>query len=88
MKLKSEFVLRNFADKYIAVSVNDSADENNAFITMNKSGAFVWELLQNDISYDEVINAITNKYDISIDIAKADFDEFLSIVRNAGMLYE
>ncbi len=88
MKLKSEFVLRNFADKYIAVSVNDSADDSNAFITMNKSGAFVWELLQNDISYDEVINAITNKYDISIDTAKADFDEFLRIVRNAGMLYE
>lgn len=88
MKLKSDFVLRSFADKYIAVSVNDSADESNAFITMNKSGAFVWELLQNDISYEEVISAMTKKYDISLDTAKADFDEFLDIVRNAGMLYE
>lgn len=41
MRLKSKYVLRHFADKWIAVSVDDSADQNNAFITMNKSRAFV-----------------------------------------------
>lgn len=88
MKLNSEFVLRNFADKYIAVTVNDSADEQNAFITLNKSGAFVWELLQNEISYDEILCKMIIKYDVDESTAKADLDEFLTIVRKAGMLYE
>ena len=83
MKLKSEFVLRKFSDKFIAVSVNDSADDNNVLISMNSSGAFVFELLQNEITYDEVINRLTDKYDIDISTAKADFDEFLENVRKA-----
>ena len=88
MKLKSEFVLRKFSDKFIAVSVNDSADDNNVLISMNSSGAFVFELLQNEITYDEVINRLTDKYDIDISTANADFDEFLENVRKAGMLDE
>ncbi len=88
MKLKSEFVLRNFADKWIVVSVNDSTDSSNVFISMNSSGAFVWELLQHEISYDEVIEELTDKYDVDEATAKADFDEFLNSVRQAGMLCE
>ena len=88
MKIKDGFALRNFADKWIAVSINDNTHENNLFITLNNSGAFVWELLKNDTSYDEVITAITNKYGIDNNTAKADFDAFLSKVRDAGILDE
>lgn len=87
MKLKSEYVLRSFADKYIAVSVNDTGD-NNVFITMNKSSKFVWELLQNDIEYSQVIEKITTRYGIDETTAKTDFDEFLNTLRKADMLCE
>lgn len=85
MKLKSEYVLRGFAGKYIAVSVNDTGD-NNVLITMNKSSKFVWELLQNDIEYSEVIEKITARYDIDETTAKTDLDEFLNTLRKADML--
>lgn len=88
MKLNSDYVLRTFAGKYIAVSVNDSADNNNVFITMNKSSAFVWELLQKEISYEEVISKIIEKYNIDETTAKVDLDEFLDKLRKAGLLYE
>lgn len=88
MKLKSEFVLRKFSNKYIAVSVNDNADENNVLISTNSSGAFVFELLHNEISYNEIINRMIEKYDIDESTAKADLDEFLNNIRKAGMLYE
>ena len=88
MKLKSDYTLRNFSDKYIAVTVSDSADNNNVFVTMNKSAAFVWELLQNEISYEEVISKLTEKYNIERATAKADFEEFLKKLREAGVLDE
>lgn len=88
MKIKQGFVLRNFADKWIAVCAEDYADESNMFITLNQSGVFVWELLQNDVLYDDVISAITEKYDISEAQAKNDFDEFLNKLRKAGILDE
>lgn len=88
MKLKSDYVLRAFSGKYIAVSVNDSDDNNNVFITMNKSSAFVWELLQNEISYEEVLSKIIEKYNIDEVTAKADLDEFIDKLKEAGVLYE
>ena len=88
MKLNSDYVLRTFAGKYIAASVNDSDDNNNVFITMNKSSAFVWELLQKEISYEEVISKIIEKYNIDETTAKVDLDEFLDKLRKAGVLYE
>ena len=88
MKIKSGFVLRHFADKWIAVCADDSADENNMFITLNQSGVFVWELLQNEISYDEVVKVVTEKYEITTAQAKTEFDEFLNKLRKAGILDE
>ncbi len=87
MKLKSEFVLRNFAGKWIAVSVNDNANDN-ILITMNSSGAFVWELLQSEISYDEIIKKLTDTYNVDEATAKKDTDNFLCKLRDADMLCE
>ncbi|MEE1218352.1 MAG: PqqD family protein [Ruminococcus sp.] len=91
MKLKSEFVIRKFSDKWIALPVEDSddkADNNNVFISMSSTAAYVFELLQNEINYDEIINKIVEKYAVDKATAKADLDEFLNSVRKAGLLYE
>lgn len=88
MKIKKGFVLRKFADKWIAVASDDIADEHNILITLNKTGVFVWNLLQNDIDYNTVIAKITEHYDIDEKTAKADFDIFLEKVRKAGIVDE
>lgn len=88
MKIKEGFVLQQFADKYFAVAVGDNADKINVLVTLNKSGAFVWELLQNDTNYENVINALTEHYDINEKTAKKDFENFLELTRNAGLIDE
>lgn len=88
MKIKKGFVLRKFADKWIAVASDDIADEHNILITLNKTGVFVWNLLQNDIDYNTVIAKITEHYNIDEKTAKADFDIFLEKVRKAGIVDE
>lgn len=88
MKIKDGFVLNKFADKYIAVSVFDADDEPNVLITLNKSGAYVWELLKEETTYDEVIKKIRQKYDVDEETVRADFDEFLNNARKAGLIDE
>lgn len=88
MKIKDGFVLRKFAGKTVAVADDDMADYCNKFIKMNGTGEFVWNLLQNDVEYDFVIQSLCSTYDIDEATAKADFDEFLSTVRKAGLLNE
>ncbi|WP_405353010.1 PqqD family protein [Ruminococcus sp.] len=84
MKIKNGFVLRKFADRIVAVADDDMADYCNSFIKMNSTGEFVWNLLQNDVEYDFVINSLCNDEAT----ARADFDEFLAKVRKAGLLDE
>lgn len=88
MRLSQDFLLRPFAGKMIAVSVSDRGVTKNAFVTLNSSAAFVWELLQQEITYEELLSALLSKYDVDEITAKTDLDAFLSQARDSGILIE
>lgn len=88
MKIKNGYVLKNFADKYIAVAADDSADNAKVLVTLNGSGAYTWQLLQEDITYDEAIKKLLDKYNASEEVIRADFDEFLGVLRESALLDE
>lgn len=88
MKIKDEFALRKFGDKWVAISVNDDIDKDDFFITLNKSGVFLWNLLQEEISYDELLGAAVEKYSIDESILKKDLDAFLQKMKDANILSE
>lgn len=88
MKIKDEFALRKFGDKWVAISVNDDIDKDDFFITLNKSGVFLWNSLQEEISYDELLGAAVKKYGIDESILKKDLDAFLQKMKDANILSE
>jgi hypothetical protein len=88
MKIKDGFELRKFGGKWLAVTVDDAADENNVLITLNETGAFVWGILRNESSYSAIITAIVENYEVDEAIAKKDLDNFLQVCRVNGILYE
>lgn len=88
MKIKDGFLLREFDDRYIVVSVDDTANNFNGIITLNSSAVFVWNLLQSSIEYTDLLSKITDAYNVSYEIAKKDLDMFLNTVRQAELLDE
>lgn len=88
MKIKDGFILRKFADKIVAVATDEMADYDNTFIKMNSTGEFVWNVMQNDVTYDFIIKSLLDKYDIDEETAKNDLDEFLATIKKAGLLDE
>lgn len=88
MKIKSGYVLKNFADKYIAVAADDNADNAKVLVTLNSSGAYAWQLLQNDITYDEAVKSLLDKYNAPEEVIRDDFDGFLRILRDSALLDE
>lgn len=88
MKIKDEFALRKFGDKWVAISVNDDIDKDDFFITLNNSGVFLWNSLQEEISYDELLGAAVEKYGIDESILKKDLDAFLQKMKDANILSE
>lgn len=88
MKIKQGFVLRKFQDQWLAISTDDLPDMQNALITLNKTGAFVWQQLQQEMSYETLLQSITDQYDVDAAIARADLDRFIRTAREAGLLEE
>ena len=88
MKIKNGFILRKFSDKIVAVATDEMADYDNTFIKMNSTGEFVWNVMQNDVTYDFIIKSLLDKYDIDEETAKNDLDEFLATIKKAGLLDE
>ena len=88
MKIKDGFEIRKFGGKWLAVAVDDAAEENNILITLNETAAFVWNVLKENTEYSAVISAIVENYEVDEEIAKRDLDNFLQICRKHGVLDE
>lgn len=85
MKIRDGYLLRTVAGKNIVVSVGSEVDFNG-MLTLNDTGVFLWKLLQEDISKEQILTALLKEYDVSESEAKKDIGEFLSRLREAKLL--
>ena len=88
MKINQDFALRQIGDKWIAVSVSDETDNKKLFITLNETGAFIFKQLESEKNYDSIIKIMTDKYDVTEEKARYDFDRFLDIMRTHNIIEE
>lgn len=86
MKIKDGFLLREIAGGTVVVPVGKMSVDFNGMITLNETGAFLWQQLENDISEEELLQRLLAEYDISEDIAKADINAFIAKLKDAGLI--
>ena len=86
MKIKPGFILRKFSNTWLVIADDDHPDLKNALITLSDSGAYVGRLLEENRSESELIDLITQKYDVSESLARQDLQAFLSAAHNAGLI--
>lgn len=63
MKLKYNFVTNEVADKIVAVAVGDDLEKFNGFIKMNDVGAYIFNMLKNDVTEDEIVAAMQKDFE-------------------------
>lgn len=61
MKLKYNFLINEIADKKVAVAVGDDINHFNGFIKMNDESAFIFDMLKNDVTEDDIVSALVEK---------------------------
>lgn len=88
MKIKDGFILKNVAGNYIIVPVGGEFVDLGAMITANETGAFLWEMLKEDVSTEELVAALMKEYDIEENIAREDIEAFLDILKKNNMISE
>ena len=81
MKISEGFVLKKVAGEYVIVPVGGNVADFSAMITINESGAFIWDMLKNqNQKIDDVANEICKEYNVDFDTAKSDVEEFINIL--------
>ena len=86
MKIKEGFMLRNVAENNIVVAVGKATLDFSGLITLNSSGAFLWSLMQNDVSIDEMATKMCELYEVDFEIAKTDINDFVAKLKGAGIV--
>lgn len=86
MKVDKEFVLREIAGDYIIIPTGRTVLEFNGLITVNEVGVSLWNMLQNEITIDGLVQGILDEYDVEEEVAREDIQEFLETLVAGGIL--
>ena len=86
MKIKKDFVLKKIAGSYVVVPVRSRAVDFSGIIKLTESGAFLWELLENGASREELIEKMLEEYEVDEATAASDIDRFIVKLNGADLL--
>lgn len=86
MKRKNNFMLQSVGGKDILVPLGSQVMDTNAIITLNPTGRCVWELLSEERSVDELAAAVTERFEVDVDRARADVQTFLDEITAMGLI--
>ena len=87
MKLKNGFVIRKIAGRDIVLPCGDDMDLNQ-MISLNESGMFIWQQLQDDTTEEAVAAALSEHYQISKEDAVLHVSAFIEKLRSYQYLEE
>ena len=89
MKLKEDYVIYNASDEEsIAVATGASADIFNGLLRANKTAGLIMEFLGTEITEDEIVSRLLERYDVDENTARNDVAEMLNTLRSAGAIEE
>ncbi len=86
MKIKDDFILRKVADSYVVVPVGNMTLNFNGIINLNETGAFLFDVLQRGAKEQELLEKMLDEYDVPVEKAKSDIDDFISKLKEADIL--
>ena len=88
MKQNPNFLLRQVAGSTVVVPVGPAAKRFPGMMRLNESGQFLWELLQNNKTEQELVDAMMVRYEVGFQQATQDVAAFLTRLRSVGALDE
>ena len=78
------FIKRNIGNQTVIVAVGEATKTFHGMISVNKTGAFIWDLLENETTLDAVTEALVEKYDIDAATAREDAAAFIESLKEVG----
>ena len=87
MKVDKEFILREIAGEYVIIPTGKTVLSFNGLISVNEVGAFLWNMLQKDVTLDELVTGVLEEYDVDEETAREDIQAFLDVLVEGDILH-
>jgi len=86
MKIKSGYMLREVVGHYVVIPIGARTVDFTGVITLNSTGAFLWESISGGITEDELEKKLIAVYGIDADTAHGDIRDFLNVLEDNDLL--
>ena len=88
MKRSANFLLREVADTQVLVPLGDAAISFPGMVTLNATGAYIWELLEQEQTLQTLADALAQHYAVDPEKALADATAFVEKLIPIGAILE
>lgn len=86
MKAIKEIVMREIAGETVLIPVESAALRLHGMISLSESGALLWKMLENECSFEQLVQAILKEYDIDHETAVEDVKSFVSQMKRLEII--
>ena len=87
MRLKNHFESMTMRDRLVAVPVGNNAQFNGA-LKLNKTAAAIFELLKNDVSEEQIVDALSRQFDAPRELLEKDVRNCINEFRKKDLLID
>lgn len=88
MRRNPDFLLQNVAGTTVIVPVGNAVTAFPGMITVNGTGAYLWELLETEQTPDTLVAGLLECYEVEREQATADVKAFLAQLQPTGALID
>ena len=74
-------VTRKTGNEYVLVPISNNIADMDSVYTLNETGAFLWELIDGKRNVSDLVEALTENYNIEKGTAKTDVFSFINDMR-------
>lgn len=85
MKIKEGFLLRNVAGNHVVVPIGEATVDFNGMMSLNETGAFLFEKLIEGTNKEQLIEDLMSAYDVDRELAIKDVEDFIRKVEREDL---
>lgn len=84
MKLKEGFITHETGTEHITVTAGDTAF--NGIIRSNQTAGFIVECLKDDVTKEQIVDRMLERYDAPRDRISEDVDRIIAVLQKIGAI--
>lgn len=88
MQIKHGFMVKEIAGEYFAIPYDAAYESQDQMLSLNRTGAFLWQLLEEETNEDALVDTLAEEYRIPRDTAQEAVAAFLTLLRENQLLFE